>query len=168
VAATKSVDDLHAQIAYLRDLEDIRAVKWRYCHFSDKGWRGAGADHDAWLNLFTEDVIYDTQGNTPTMQGRGELSRWHNELVGTRLLSFHLLGSGAIEVTGDTALGRWHGLTPLTDKNRSVAFWSAGRFDDSFLRTSEGWKIQKVTFYPAFVTPYSGGGWVDAVAGLNL
>jgi hypothetical protein len=155
------MDELRQRLARLEDLEELRALKWRYCHFSDQGWPGAGSDHEAWIALFTEDAVWDTGGVTQSLGDREELRRWHREVVSSGSMSVHIVGNGGLFLEGDEARGLWHALTPLTNADRSLASWSCGVFEDRFRRTENGWRISKVCFRPAFVTPFAGQGWID-------
>jgi hypothetical protein len=155
------MNSIESRLARLEDLEAIRELKWRYCYFSDQGWKGAASDHEGWIGLFTADASWDTGGVTASLHSREELRRWHREVVNSGSMSVHIVGTGGIALSADEAVGYWHALTPLTNAERSKAIWSCGVFEDRFRRTPQGWRISQVIFRPAFFTPFEGRGWID-------
>lgn len=148
------------RLARLEDLEAIRFLKWQYCYYSDQGWPGAGADHERWIQLFTHDAVWDTGGITAPLNSRDELRQWHRQIARSGSMSIHIVGNAGIELGGDEATGFWHALTPLTDPAQAVASWSCGLFEDGFRRTAAGWRICRVSYRPAFYTPFQGAGWI--------
>ena len=69
--------ELEKRIAQLEDIEAIRQLKARYCLYVDQ------RNEDAWVSLFTEDVVWESdkfgihegpRGDPHTVQGHPELS----------------------------------------------------------------------------------------------
>jgi ketosteroid isomerase-like protein len=95
-------------------------------------------DHDAWVHTFAETGVWNS--------GRGEVVG-HDALSAAFLkimaLFEHVLQlthNGEVEVSGDTARGRWY-ITEygLTSKGRRTFY--IVHYDDDYLRTAEGWRF---------------------------
>jgi ketosteroid isomerase-like protein len=92
------------ELTRLRDVEAIRDVKIRYC------WRYDRGDLPGVLELFTDDAVCEL-GSFGSWTGRAEIEAGYRDQMvdsgvpGGRL---HALSNPLIEVTGDTAIGRWY------------------------------------------------------------
>ena len=53
----------------MTDLEEIRMLKYRYCHYDDGGWHTQPLSHQGPLtDLFTEDGVWD---GSPVVKAEG-------------------------------------------------------------------------------------------------
>ena len=152
VAAVAETDAMDARrLRTLEDIESIRRLKALYCRFSDRGFATAGADPDAFAGLFVPGGVWKVEGGP--VRGRTAIAA---RLRAFGPFGFHLAVNGDFVVRGDAAVARWHALVPSIDLDRR-AIWTAGIYDDEFLRTPEGWRFARVTFTAAFRVPYAEG-----------
>ena len=70
--------------------------------------------------------------------------------------AYHILTNPFLEVDGDTAKGNWHLLWQGTDGD-GRELWLAGVYDDTFVRTPEGWKIKTLYMKCAYIGPRNEG-----------
>ena len=114
------------------------------------------ADGDAVGALFTEDATFDLMGEV--FRGRSAI-RARVDAGASGPVYRHLMSTVHIELTGpETARGVSYvtvysapGPLPAT-----LAAWAAiGEYHDDFVRTPDGWKIQRRTFVPTFFPPAS-------------
>ena len=150
---------LEHKIQELLDIEEIRRLKARYCFGCDgipssDVNRNRHVDYELVASLFTEDARLEGVGRC---EGREAIREYYKGIQ--RLpLAIHCVATPLIEVNGDTATGKWHGIIPLITAEEKVAAWLVGVYQDDFVRTSQGWKIKKLGFSPHFFTP-AGESW---------
>jgi ketosteroid isomerase-like protein len=137
----------------LEDIEEIKQLKALYCKYCDGGWAGPTHDYDRIAALFTEDAV--TEGTAGRTEGRENIRRLYKSYQATPF-AFHRVTNPIIQVTGNRATGNWHVLVALTRPD-SQAVWVAGIYDEEYARTRDGWRIQRLKFTPAFITPYEQG-----------
>ena len=121
-----SVSDL-ARLERQLDIEAIRVLKSRYCHWSDRGYEGAGDSPREVASLFTEHGVW---GDT---EGRGAIERLFEGFQTSLPFAMHLAVNGLIEVDGDCATGRWSGVIPATTAAGEPQ-WIAGVYEDELVR----------------------------------
>lgn len=153
-----SLDDLEARVRALEDIEAIRNLKARYCHYCDIGWQGAGQDPELARQLFAEDAMFDTK-ITGRIVGADAIAAMLEESCRTMKLALHLTAGSQINVDGDTATGLWHSLNALTTED-GTALWSAGTYVEEYRRTTDGWKISSIEHPSAFIAPHLTG-WAE-------
>jgi SnoaL-like domain len=152
---------LEQKIQELLDIQEITRLKAKYC-FGCDGVPSADVNHDRHVNydmvasLFTEDAELDGVGRC---RGREAIREYYKGIQHLPL-AIHCVATPLIEVHGDAATGKWHGIIPLITAEEKVAAWLVGVYEDDFVRTSEGWKIKKLGFTPHFFTP-AGESWAD-------
>ena len=144
-------DDTAARLRRLGDLEEIRALKARYCRWVDSGYESAGDDAEAFADLFVDDGVWVVAAE-PTVGKEAIRAR----AASSRRFKLHLVANAIIDVDGDRASGAWHVLVPSTAAD-GRAVWLAGTYEDSFVRTDTGWRFARVVFHAAFRTPYDEG-----------
>lgn len=86
---------------------------------------------DEWLDLFTEDTVYDVFRQS--LRGRGELSA----MLSLAPHGVHLPGAVRIEIDGDTATTVQSYLFIPANDDR----WNAGWYKRTLVRVGDGWKI---------------------------
>ncbi len=150
---------LEQKIQELLDIEEIKRLKARYCLGCD-GIPSPDINHNRQVDyelvasLFTEDARLEGVGRC---QGREQIREYYKGIQ--RLpMAIHCVATPLIEVNGDIATGKWHGIIPLITAEEKVAAWLVGIYEDDFVRTAQGWKIQKLGFTPHFFTP-AGDSW---------
>lgn len=136
----------------LKDIEDLKTLKARYCHLVDsRRW-------DELAELWTEDATcdYDFFGQ---YNGREEIvNKFFRELV-NNAASFmvHMVHNPIIEVQGDTAFGTWYLTAQTTIQPFNQAVWVMGIYRDRFKRVDGAWKFTSLEFRFKYYTPYEDG-----------
>jgi hypothetical protein len=72
----------------------------------------------------------------------------------------HLFMNPLIEVSGDTAIGHWYLLCPLTMRENNLATWCSGRYFEEYVKVDGEWKYKLLRFTPYFITPFDKG-WAE-------
>ena len=142
---------LEERLQRVEDLEEIRALKARYCHYADRGFDGAGHDDVALAELFTEDGVWESSFGPN--KGREAIAAASSKFYS---FGFHLAINPHIVVEGDTAHGRWWGVIPVTVAE-GQGVWMAGCYEDQFVRTPKGWRFKHLLFRAAFRSTYEAG-----------
>ena len=127
--------ELRAQVKKLADIEDIKQLRARYTRCIDtKDWVALKGE-------LAEDFHADTEGGV--LDGRdafvGSLSQ---SLASASTV--HHCHTPEIKITGtDTATGVWamQDHVSMTLKGEPFSFRGAGHYHDTYVRTTEGWRI---------------------------
>lgn len=158
---------LEAELRNLRDVEEIKVLKARYWRACD-GNIVVGPSHDVEkiVDLYTDNGSFELMRlETPWgIQerrggvGREELSAHFARLHDWYPFIMHFGMAPAIAVDGDRATGHWHFLTAIhvTDDGGD-SLWSGGVYDDIYVRTDDGWRIQSTLVTLGFRTSYDVG-----------
>ena len=151
---------LEERISRLEDIEEIKRVKWRYVHYTDRGWEGSGDDSDAWSEVFAEDGVWEPGPGGGRWEGRASISARSKAAHTDEHAKFaiHMLMNPHIEIDGDTATGDWHALVSLVGAD-GESIWVAGRYHDEFVRVGDSWRIKHLRMNTAYITPFEGPGW---------
>ena len=169
------MDDLAARLDRLEAIEAVRQLKADYCRYADEN---SDAAAEKFSQLFTPDAILDEGEELGVVQGRDALIRIHRHFWKGLKLNQHFAFSPSIKVDGVRASAHWrllqliNAIHPEGDR----AFWACGAYDETYLRTEEGWRIAHVKAEVDFCCPYEDG-WArtpfadaipaDIVAGLT-
>jgi 3-phenylpropionate/cinnamic acid dioxygenase small subunit len=106
--------------------------------------RYAGAlDERAWEDVescFTADAVYEHPGGR--LAGYPAISDRIRHALAPLTRTLHLLGSAWVRVTGDEARARCYFQAQHLRDGVPGKYVIAGTYDDRFVRTSAGWKIQ--------------------------
>ncbi len=138
--------DLEARV---RELEDVRAIidlEADYAHAADT------VDPEGYGNVFAKDGVIELNhgGDQETQRviGREAIAGFCREVIAKGYkFAMHSLHNPRIVVDGDTATGRLY-FEATTHTLADGTGWSAGSYQDEYVRTREGWKISKkvITF----------------------
>lgn len=142
---------IEERLKLLEDIEEIKRLKARYCHFADRGFEGAGHDDEGLAALFTDDGIWE--GSPGPSQGHEEITATAEKFMP---FGFHIAINPHIVVDGDRAHGMWWGLIPTTTAE-GKAVWTAGCYQNEFVRTADGWRFKHLRFQAAFKSSYENG-----------
>lgn len=160
----------------LLDVHEIANLQGRYLYYTQSH------EYDRVLNLFDLDnpLVSAEISSTGIYEGREKVRALFPDLLGPLFMSpgslpIHMLTTPVIEVddTGKRALGMWQtiGCNAFPGEAGMVATWQQGKYDNEFVRTSEGWKFLRFRWLCNFRTPFEKG-WVKepmaAVAPLDL
>jgi len=156
-----STKTLEQRIQILEDKDAITRLKGRYCNINDGGWDGIPTHHavDELVDMFTPDGIWD---GGPVIgaraEGSEEIRRLFTEFQRIEFV-IHNVMNPIIDIDGDNARGDWHAIITSTagsGKDRQ-ALWMLGKYNEEYVRTSDGWKIKTLLFTSASCTPYELG-----------
>lgn len=130
---------LEERIARIEDIQAIGQLRARYCQALDDGrW-------DDLADTFTEDGAFV---GLSTARGREEMLDFFPTLNATTVTSWwHFSSNETVDLDGDRATGTTWLLQPCVVEGQSQI--AAGRYDDTMVRTSEGWRFseRKVAFF---------------------
>lgn len=131
--------ELEAHVRRLAALEEIRALKGRYCRWSDRGYDGAGDSPDEVAALFTAD------GAWGEARGREAIRALFERFRTALPFALHMALEPEIELDGERARGRWSGIIDVVSETDGPTL-ILGIYDDQLALTSEGWRFTHVTF----------------------
>lgn len=133
-------------------------LKARYCRACD-GAPGATHDYEAVANLFVEDAVWDASPIFPIQKGRDAI-RSHIKVFTAMPFAMHNAVNPVIEVNGDSATGTFNIIVMVTSAEQQ-AYWVFAMYDDTFVRTPEGWRFKKLRATVTAYAPYETG-WAKA------
>ncbi|MEI9851324.1 MAG: nuclear transport factor 2 family protein [Sphingomonas sp.] len=127
--------------ARLKALEDIEAIRM-LC--ADYGRMLDAKDFQGYAALFAEDGEWTGVGAFGTLKGRDRIARFMTETFGNGASApcVHLMTNFRIAAAGDTA-SAWSRWTLIERRGEGPALVYAGHYDDSLVRTAEGWRFAR-------------------------
>lgn len=137
-----------ADLRALLDVEAIRDLARRYAHYV---WQ---SDLAALTELFAEDGEMDP-GTRPPIRGRPALLAAFRELLGTGSVFRPFVQQHVVDLAGDTATGTCYLDLRADVDGRSMI--GAGWYDDRYVRTAAGWRIQSRRLELTFFVPLAEG-----------
>jgi 3-phenylpropionate/cinnamic acid dioxygenase small subunit len=126
------------------ELAEIQQLYARYAQGTDFG------NADMWLNVFTEDAVFRI-GEKEQYVGRAQMTEWRRQSFARRGATYnyrHWTGSWVISPTPDGgATGRvyWMAFDPTA---KVLAVVDTGYYDDIYVKTPSGWRIQQRHAHP--------------------
>jgi ketosteroid isomerase-like protein len=133
------------QISRLSDLLQLQALKAAYCETVDACVKAGAAAAARLGDLFTEDVRAD-YGMGPLIGRNAVTGFLVDAIVANNDALWHSIHTPRIDVTGDTAVGRWTLIVRMKRKGSAAFDELFGRYLDEFRRTPKGWRISSVRF----------------------
>lgn len=128
----------------MQDYIDIQQLYARYAHAIDSGARNG----QTWAETFTLDGTFGTN------VGRDQLAafakNWHENRGGAQIQ--HWNSNLVITPAADGAHGSCY-LMLVDKRTKPTSIMSTNQYDDTLVRTAEGWRFKKRGFVPA--TPAS-------------
>lgn len=148
MSAASQETPLEAMVRRQQDRIDILETMYAYCRHADM------LDGDAMSALFTEDCIasFIPGGAATTLYGRRALNDFLNSALGVTVSgSHHIANEELIFETPDRVVlycymyswQRFTGFPVTADCHR----W--GRYENRFLRTADGWRMDRLTLISA-------------------
>jgi uncharacterized protein (TIGR02246 family) len=135
----------------LIDESDIRALAARY---SDAVRR---CDPKQAAETYCEDgVLMAFSG--PEIVGRKAVEEALARVLPPTNFVMQTCEGGLIEVSGDTAKARWSVTEWIINKENQEVRVSLGVYEDSVVRTPDGWRFKRRRFHPLYAGDPSGGG----------
>jgi hypothetical protein len=141
--------DLPSRIARLEAIEAVRDVKSNYARLADRVLGSPSLEAaTALADLFTDDAVADYGPFFGKFTGRAELlNAFQNVLPAGTRWSAHYIVNGVVDVSGDTAEGRFSFLIhakPATPADASlVTFY--GTYEEKFRRVASAWRISELS-----------------------
>ncbi len=156
------LDDLtlEQRLRRVEDCEAIRALKAFYAHCADAKYtndhRRKPQDEIDVLTrqqvaVFTDDGVWDGGPQFGLRRGREEIYR-HLRATGWSF-ALHYFVSPAIELRGDAAHASWMLWQPCTLTEGNRAMLMSAVTEDDYVRTPEGWRMERMVFKLKFITP---------------
>jgi hypothetical protein len=144
VRVRKLEDDLALSqrvIRQLLDIEEIRTLRLKYHEAVSEGQSFKIAP------LFVEDGEFDFG-----FMSRGKNIKQYFDFASVRSTFFkQYIHNHQVIVTGDTASGSSYQEAVSVVNGRTFSI--AGRYDDIYQRTEQGWRFKKITFDPYIMLP---------------
>lgn len=139
------------KLQWLYDIECIKQLKHRYCAYADQDY-----DPDGIASLFIEDGVWDG-GPFGRHQGRRAIHAFFTGV--SKVISFvdHYATNPIIEVTGDSATGRWDLWAPIVKEPEPVACWIMGKYREEYARVGAGWLFKTLALEVRALSPYDQG-----------
>ncbi len=146
---------MEERLARLEAIEEIKALKARYCALCD-----ADYDPDGLAALFLPDGIWDG-GPFGRYEGRAAIRTFFQGISGTIRFAAHLVLNPIIEVQGpDTATGKWRLIMPCTvtgDDGVAEARWLLSAYDEVYARHDGKWLFRTLHLTVNFYAPHLKG-----------
>jgi hypothetical protein len=127
------------------DYLEIQQLAVRYSYALDSGSNGA----EMFANLFARDGVFISETRGP-ITGRKQLlalGRGHQPMLPRRFIANHV-----IQTSGDGAVGRVYVIEvdlPANNEAGGQLSPTAGRYEDVYVRTAEGWRFKSREFKPS-------------------
>ncbi len=135
------LNDLHARVQKLEDIEEIKRLKFKYCNLVDAGFLA-----DELGALFTQDGTWEAGEPWGSFEGREAIIEFFRAQQAVVNFSVHALSNPEIDLDGDTAKGRWRTLVPATLnlEEGSVAHWMFCDYTDEYQKVGGCWLFSRV------------------------
>ncbi len=128
------------------DYVEIRQLAARYGHAVDQG----AADGYAYADLFAPGA------NFGTTTGRDNLATLAKKTARGPQAAWHFIVNHVIEPTADGAKGREYLLhLQYGDGDKPNVVWGGGHYEDTYVKTPDGWRFKTRQFFPSDGTPES-------------
>lgn len=143
------LDNVLKRLQRLEDIEEIRKLRFRYHQFVNDGPR------DRFDELYTEDAIVNMD-YLSRYEGRAEIQAGFARMPDLLAMLKQFVHNHDIQVNGDTATGyAYFEAKYATFDQQSIMV--AGRYDETYQRTSKGWLISKTDVELYFSVPLEKG-----------
>ena len=121
------------------DVREIENLKYRYLRALDtKDWT-------TFASTLTEDAT-GNYGESLSFGNRDELVGYMEANVGPAVITEHRVTHPEIEISGDTARGRWYLQDRVIVAEFSFMLIGAAFYDDTSRRTEDGWRISSTGY----------------------
>ncbi|MFT4081136.1 MAG: nuclear transport factor 2 family protein [Nocardioides sp.] len=129
---------IEERLARLEAIEEIRALKARYCDACDRQHAP-----DLIAGLFAADGIWET-ADLGTHQGRDAIRRAMVGIGGRVRRSQHNATNLDLRLDADQAWGSWH-FSGMLEPDDGPARLTLARYDEEYRREDGRWYIQRLT-----------------------
>jgi hypothetical protein len=136
---TSQTDQTATHLQRLIDIEEIKVLKYRYIRLVD------AHRFDEWgKRCFTDDCYLSTT-ELGAWTGRDNIVAAVRRGYGS-VMTIHQVHMPEITITGpDTATGIWalSDYATWTTNGERVVDWGRGHYEESYVRTGDGWRINR-------------------------
>jgi uncharacterized protein (TIGR02246 family) len=130
----------------LKTLADESAIRALAAGYSDAVRRG---DAEQAAATYAEDgVLMAFSG--PEIVGREAIQAALHRVLSPQSFVMQTCEGGLIEVDGDTAKARWSVTEWVNPKDTQKLSISLGVYEDTIVRTAEGWRFKRRRFHPLY------------------
>ena len=98
-------------------------------------------DEDQWVACWSEDAVWSLGGGREA-EGRDNILELWRTLMSGFSHALQIVHSGAVDVDGDAAAGRWYIQESLRAVDGST-FLSVAWYDDGYVRTDGTWQFSR-------------------------
>jgi uncharacterized protein (TIGR02246 family) len=124
------------------DVEQIRRLAHDYAHAVD------GGRLDGIVAVFTPDAVWDTSAvGGDVSQGLDEIRAYFAASAESLPATVHMTTNHIVDVDGDAATGTSYFHAVFLDA-AGTRHEALGRYEDTYARTSDGWKVQRRIVQP--------------------
>ncbi len=150
-----TTSSMEERLARLEAIEEIKALKARYCAYADDNY-----DAEGLASLFVPDGVWDGGQEFGHYVGREDLKKFLDRTRGDIRFAAHLVLNPIIEIQDAThATGKWRLLMPATvaaDGARE-ARWLLCEYDEDYVRNEGRWMFKSVKMKVNFYAPHLKG-----------
>ncbi len=142
---------LETRIQRIEDIEAIKKLRAKYCYAVDE------KRLDDVMTLFSDNAKLDFwPSHQCDMQE--DIRRFYGESVPSRLPFFmHMAQNAVVDVEGETGTRVWYVLLPATSGQTGEATWSAGKYDETYVKIDGEWRFSSIKCSVYFSAPYQEG-----------
>ncbi len=151
---------LDAKVQRLLDLEEIKTLRYRYAYGANIIGDKPG-DLKAFANLFAQDGTFDV--GMGVAKGPAEIEVMMRSLTTQWKSAMHYMLNPLIELDGDRATAKFTGLFAFHRQADSSPIWLCNIYDDSYVRTADGWRFQTVRIETVFADQAFLEGYADKI-----
>jgi uncharacterized protein (TIGR02246 family) len=134
----------------LHDIEAIKQLKARYVRCADtQDWEG-------FAEVLTDDYLFDSEGGV--VQGRDQVVAMVSKSLEGASTVHHVFAPEIVFTGADTAEAIW----PMEDyvrmsmNGQAFAFHGCGHYWETYVRTTDGWRLQSCKLTRLRVDPIDG------------
>lgn len=113
--------------------------------YVNKGWNGKVVDFDKLPSVFTEDARWECAAMNVNTVGRNEIVQMLKQSTAGVNFAMHSFTNPIIDIDGDKATGNW--LLWVGVKHGEVANEVFQNEDLTYVRTTQGWRIQSIALH---------------------
>jgi hypothetical protein len=158
---------LEQRVQAIEDLQAIMNLKTRYLDLANGGWDKVSHEGEKIAALFTEDGHWELS-DWATVKGRTKIrdtfDKWSSEIP----FAYHMVSNPSVEVTGDTAKGKWNLLAMSThagkDRFSGEDIMTLAVYNDEFMRVNDRWLFSKLHAQIVIQGPARGENWSKFLA----
>ncbi len=140
--------EMEDRLQAVEDVQAIRNLKAAYAAYCDNGY-----DADKIAELFVEDAVWENDARG-RIEGREGIRALFQSAPQSYSFAIHYSMNPQIEVTGDTARGRWYLFMPCTVADSNQALWRASIDHEEYVRVDGKWMFKKKVAAPVLRSPF--------------